>query len=106
MEMLVQESCGQRLPELIAEAVDLVVHLERGAKLTGLMEVWGHEDGRPADWRGNDEESLVHGGGDRAHLGVRQGCYVVDRLFDRAVLISGVGRRQQRILIERKVEDR
>ena len=32
---------------------------------------------------------------------VRDGCYVVDRLFDRAVLISGVGKEQQRVEIER-----
>jgi P-type conjugative transfer protein TrbG len=32
---------------------------------------------------------------------VRDGCYVVDRLFDKAVLISGVGKEQQRVEIER-----
>ena len=32
---------------------------------------------------------------------VRDGCYVVDRLFDRAVLISGVGKAQQQVEIER-----
>lgn len=32
---------------------------------------------------------------------VRDGCYVVDRLFDKAVLISGVGKAQQRVEIER-----
>ena len=32
---------------------------------------------------------------------VRDGCYVVDRLFDRAVLISGVGKEQQRVEIDR-----
>jgi type IV secretion system protein VirB11 len=46
IEMLVQEACGQRLPELIAEAVDLIVHLERGAKVEGLLRVHGYEHGR------------------------------------------------------------
>ena len=32
---------------------------------------------------------------------VRDGCYVVDRLFDKAVLISGVGKEQQRVEIDR-----
>ena len=32
---------------------------------------------------------------------VRDGCYVVDRLFDKAVLISGVGKSQERVVIER-----
>ena len=32
---------------------------------------------------------------------VRDGCYVVDRLFDKAVLISGVGKAQQRVEIDR-----
>jgi len=46
IEMLVQEACGHRLPELIAETVDLIVHLERGAKVEGLLRVHGYEHGR------------------------------------------------------------
>jgi len=46
IEMLIQEACGQRLPELIAEAVDVIVHLERGAKVEGLLRVHGYENHR------------------------------------------------------------
>ena len=45
MELLVQEGCGHRLPELIAEVVDLIVHLERGARVEGILDVLGHGDG-------------------------------------------------------------
>jgi len=44
--MLIQEACGQRMPELIAEAVDVIVHLERGAKVEGLLRVHGYENHR------------------------------------------------------------
>jgi hypothetical protein len=44
--MLIQEACGQRMPELIAEVVDVIVHLERGAKVEGLLRVRGYEHGR------------------------------------------------------------
>jgi len=46
IEMLIQEACGQRMPELIAEAVDVIVHLERGAKVEGLLRVHGYENHR------------------------------------------------------------
>ena len=46
IEMLIQEACGQRMPELIAEVVDVIVHLERGAKVEGLLRVHGYEHGR------------------------------------------------------------
>ncbi|NNE19748.1 MAG: P-type conjugative transfer ATPase TrbB [Myxococcales bacterium] len=46
IEMLIQEACGQRMPELIAEVVDLIVHLERGANVEGLLRVHGYEHGR------------------------------------------------------------
>jgi hypothetical protein len=35
---------------------------------------------------------------------VRLPCYVVDRLFDTAVLIVGVGRQQDRVTIRRKAD--
>jgi type IV secretion system protein VirB9 len=35
---------------------------------------------------------------------VRDGCYVVDRLFEKAVLINGVGKQQQRVEIQKKHE--
>ena len=55
IEMLIQEACGQRMPELIAEAVDVIVHLERGARIGGLLRVHGYEDGRyqTETWEGN-----------------------------------------------------
>ena len=46
IEMLIQEACGQRMPELIAEAVDVIVHLERGARVEGLLRVHGYENHR------------------------------------------------------------
>ena len=46
MELLVQEGCGHRLPELIAEVVDVIVHLERGARVEGILRVLGHAGGR------------------------------------------------------------
>ena len=46
MELLIQEGCGHRLPELIAEVVDVIVHLERGARVEGILHVLGHGDGR------------------------------------------------------------
>jgi type IV secretion system protein VirB11 len=46
MELLVQEGCGHRLPELIAEVVDVIVHLERGARVEGIVRVLGHAEGR------------------------------------------------------------
>ena len=46
MELLVQEGCGHRLPELIAEVVDVIVHLERGARVEGVLRVLGHAEGR------------------------------------------------------------
>lgn len=39
LELLMQEACGQRLPELIAQVVDLIVHLERGARVGALLRV-------------------------------------------------------------------
>ena len=35
---------------------------------------------------------------------VRDGCYVVDRLFEKAVMINGVGKHQQRVEIQKKHE--
>lgn len=46
MELLVQEGCGHRLPELIAEVVDVIVHLERGARVDGILRVLGHGNGK------------------------------------------------------------
>ena len=46
IEMLIQEACGQRMPELIAEVVDVIVHLERGARVEGLLRVRGYDNGR------------------------------------------------------------
>jgi len=46
MELLVQEGCGHRLPELIAEVVDVIVHLERGARVEGILGVFGHRNGK------------------------------------------------------------
>jgi P-type conjugative transfer ATPase TrbB len=46
IEMLIQEACGQRMPELIAEVVDVIVHLERGARIEGLLRVRGYDNGR------------------------------------------------------------
>jgi hypothetical protein len=46
MELLVQEGCGHRLPELIAEVVEVIVHLERGARVEAIVRVCGHGDGK------------------------------------------------------------
>jgi type IV secretion system protein VirB9 len=35
---------------------------------------------------------------------VRDGCYVVDRLFEKAVMINGIGKQQQRVEIQKKHE--
>ena len=37
---------------------------------------------------------------------VRDGCYVVDRLFQKAVMINGVGKHQQRVEIRKEPEKR
>lgn len=55
IETLIQEACGQRMPELIAEAVDVIVHLERGARIEGLLRVHGYENHRyqTETWEGD-----------------------------------------------------
>jgi type IV secretion system protein VirB11 len=46
LELLLQEASGHRLPELIAEVVDVIVHLERGARVEEVLRVFGHRDGK------------------------------------------------------------
>ena len=75
LELLMQEGCGQRLSELIAEVVDLIVHLERGARVSQLLRVDGYVNQRyqTRAWENPDVENMGKSLADRHHRSGRAG---------------------------------